>query len=256
MYQLLPAPSVASVWNTRGGAMSRVSPYDPAVAATLGLDPVNLQKAVDVHGILAKGNRPPNVEYVYLAGSNKDTILRIDLSGARPTPRTGKRAGDGTVPLWSAVDPGVVHHIAPGPHDSIFRTDQIRELIYRALGARLPATPFSSGDGKPLIALLPGQVVYAQGAPIELMIVPRQPVKTLSGSLVVDYNEGSSGAPFMAFSRLPLSYDGVEAEQLNVRLEPPGKAGFYRATFEGSHATAEDGAAMFGVSDADGGSRG
>jgi phospholipase A1 len=256
LYQLLPAPGIAAVWNAKGGAVAKLDLYDKAVAKTLGLNIVNLAKTLAVHKILAKNNHPNHVEYIYLAGSGNDTWLRVDLSGTRPDARMGKDAGDGTVPLWSAVNPACVHHVAPAVHESVFRNEQIRMLIYRSLGARPPAIAFASARGKPLLSIFAAQTIYSLRTPIELMIVPVNPAKRVSGDLVVEYSDGTDDPKFEPFARQPLVYDGVEVEQLNVRLEPPPRSGFYKVTFDGSHDTAPDGAAMFGISEVGGGAGG
>jgi phospholipase A1 len=255
LYQLLPAPGIAAVWDVKGGAMAKLDFYDKAVAKTLGLRTDNVAKASATHKILARNNRPNHVEYVYLAGSGNDTWLRVDLSGIRPDARMGKDAGDGTVPIWSAINPTLVHHAAPAVHESVFRNEQIRMLIYRSLGARPPAIAFASARGKPLLSIFSAHTMYSLLAPIDLMIVPVNPAKRIAGDLVVEYSAGIDGN-FEPFAKQPLVYDGVEVEQLNVRLEPPPRSGFYKVTFDGSHDTAPDGSAMFGVSEAGGGAGG
>lgn len=254
-YQLLPAPGMASLWDARRDAMLLADLYDEEVAKGLGLDLVNLKKALELHGILAKGNRPAHVQYCYLAGSGAETALRVEISGKRPTVRTGKAAGDGTVPLWSAIDPRIVNHIAPGPHNSIFRTEQIRQIVYRSLGARLPALPFQKG-GKPLLSIFSADTVYAPSAHVELLVIPKQPFVSLRGELVVEFSEAVNGDEFIPFANYPVTYDGVEVEQLSVRLAPLRKAGFYRVSFVGSHSIASEGAAIFGVSEVGGGVNG
>jgi hypothetical protein len=256
LYQLLPAPGIAAVWDTKGAAVTQLDLYDPNVAIALGLDGVNLKKASDTYAILIKNNRPKHVKYIYLAGSGSDTWLRVDLSGHRPDARKGKEAGDGTVPLWSAIDPQSAHHVAPAVHDAVFKNEQIRMLIYRFLGARPPAIAFASTGGKPLVSIFPAQTIYALNAAVELMMTPTITATRLEGDLFIEHSEGGDKPIFMPFARQPLKYDGIKIERLSLRLDPPGKSGFFKVTFEGSHETATDGAAMFGVSEAGGGSGG
>ena len=257
LYQLLPAPGIAAVWNVRGGAIGELDLYDSEVAGALGLDEGNLARARAVHEALGRGTRPTHVEYVYLAGSGSDTWLRVDLSGVRASGRMGKEAGDGTVPLWSAVDPKSIHHAAPGAHDRVFRNPQIRALIFRALGANPPGVPFASITGKPLLSLFASQTIYAPTAQIDLTLVPAAPARPVAGELVIEHSDGSTSPPlFRPISRTSLSYAGAEAEQLKVRLGPLPRSGFYRVTFDGTHDTAPDGAALLGVSDAGGGAGG
>ncbi len=252
LYQLLPAPGLAVVLNTKGDQLKELDLYAAAVSKRLGLNTTNLNKAAAVHKILSKNKRPSHVEYIYLAGSGNDTWVRVDLKGAQALPRKGKEVGDGTVPLWSAVSPVRVHHAAPAAHEDVFRSEQIRTLMYFSLGARPAAAAFMSEGQKPLVTIFPTHPIYGLGKPVDLMLAPVMPTHSIQGELVVEFNDGEGAVAFQPLARQPLSYNGVQIEQLRVRLNSLPTVGFYRVRFEGSHDMSLNGAAMFGVSDAGG----
>jgi hypothetical protein len=255
LYQLLPAPGIAAVLDGRANRMAELDFYDPAVAARLGLSKDNLATAEATHKVLARNRRPSHVEYVYLAGSGNDTWLRVDVFGAEARPRKGQGSGDGTVPLWSAVEPSRVHHAAPAAHDKVFENEQLRTLLYFTLGARPAATAFMSAGQKPLVNIVPAHSVYQLGKPIDLMLVPAVPARTLDGHLTIAFNALNQGeVAFVPFQRQKLAYQGDAIERLSIRLDPLPVPGFYRIGFEGSHDVNRRGAAMFGVSDTGGAS--
>lgn len=255
LYQLLPAPGMAAVLDGTANRMTELDLYDPAVAARLGLAVGNLRKAKATHRILASNRRPEHVEYVYLAGSGNDTWLRVDLIGNDRKARKGKEAGDGTVPLWSAIDPSRVHHAAPAAHDSVFRNEQLRTMLYFSLGARPAAAAFVSAGQKPLLSIFPTHLVYMAGMPVDLTVVPAMPAPGIDGSLVIEHADVErDAAVFAPYQRLALRYQGAPIERLSVRVGPMTRPGFYRVRFEGSHDLPAGGAAMFGVSDLGGAS--
>lgn len=252
LYQLLPAPGVAALVEAKGNHLTELNLYAEKTAEELGLSWENLGKAAAIHDVLSRNRRPSSVEYVYLAGAGNDTWVRTDRVGAQPIPRKGKETGDGTVPLWSAINSAYIHHAAPAAHDKVFLNEQIRTLLYFSLDARPAATAFLSAAQKPLLSIFPIHPVYARGKPIDIMLVPVRPTRDISGELIVEFSDGDRNPAFQPFIRLPLAYAGAPVEQLKIRLDPPSKIGFYRVSFCGSHDLAATGAAIFVVSDVGG----
>jgi phospholipase A1 len=228
--------------------MNALDIYDRATATGLGLHATNLKVAKDTHAILARNKKPTHVKYVYLAGTSEDTWIRVNTSVGAPRPVAGKDAGDGTVPLWSAVEPTRLHHVAPGVHAEIFRHEQIRAVMYRAVGARMPGVSFVSAAGKPLIMLQTGELVYASGASVDVMLIPSNAFAEINGELVVEFSNDPMSAPFAPFQRTPLIYKGPEVDQIKVRLQRLNRNGFYRVSFEGTHEVDAGGQAIFAIS--------
>jgi hypothetical protein len=246
---LLPAPGIAAVCAASADGLTPLDLWDPAIARRLGLPPENLGAALAVHRRLAAGRTPPQVATLDLAGSGTDGWARVDLVGDRPIPRLGRGIGDGSVPLWSAVEPHRPHHAAPAPHDKVFLNDEIRALLRRALGAAPIARPFGA-VATPRLAILPTRPVFAAGRPIELLLVPSPPARPIDGTLVLCRAAPATPDRPKPLLRLPVAAAGG-ADPLLLRLDPPAEAGFYRVGFEGSHAVADEGAGRFVVAAGD-----
>lgn len=245
LYQLLPAPGVAAIWDG-SGVVTAHDPYDPAVAARLGLAPGNLARAAAMHATLARGRLPAHVPWLDLAGSGADTWTRLDLVGTAAIPHAGRESGDGTVPLWSAIDPRHRHHAAPATHEAVFRNAEIRGLLFRALGAAPPGTAFAD-DGRPAMAIFPTRPVSTLGRPVELLLVPDAATRRIDGELAIAGTTDPAATDFAPLARRPLTRSGDEITELRVRLPSFNRPGFYRVGFTGSHAVPPEAEAAFAV---------
>ncbi|MCZ7447281.1 hypothetical protein O8B93_06735 [Agrobacterium rhizogenes] len=248
LYQLLPQPGIVAAWRDRGSSMVALDIYDRTTAAALDLNATNLKVAKDTHAILARNKKPAHVTYVYLAGTSEDTWIRVNTSVGQPRPVAGKDAGDGTVPLWSAVEPTQLHHVAPGVHAEIFKHEQIRALIYRSLGARIPSTNFVSAADKPLLMMQTGELAYAKSSSVDVMVIPSNGLTEISGDLVIEFTYDPIAAGFAPFQRIPLSYKGPQIDQIKVRLPNLTRVGFYRIGFDGTHEVGKNEHAIFAIS--------
>jgi pimeloyl-ACP methyl ester carboxylesterase len=255
LYQLFPAPGSITVWNDKATAFDGLNLYDSEVSNSLKLSAVNLRRAKALHTVLSKGKAPQGVRYVFLAGTGEDTWLRINITAGGTEGRQGKNTGDGTVPLWSAVDPSFPNHAAPGAHDSMFTNAQVRSLLYKALGARLSGVAFASIAGKPLVSLHVGQQVYRQDALIDVTLAPATPTRTLDGNVVVEFSDSLTATNFRPLAKTALRYQGPETDSIKVRFNNFSSPGVYRIGFDGSHEVASDDRVVFAVSE-DGGSAG
>jgi hypothetical protein len=247
LYQLFPAPGIAAVWDASHDAMRELDLYEPSVAVRIGLAAANCAPAEALHVVLGANRRPAAVEYVDLAGAGRDTWLRLELRGSRKLGIKGEAAGDGTVPLWSAVEPGRPHHAAPADHASVFRNEEIRALLFRALGARMAGTAFSVG-GLPAIQVSTPERVHALGSAIDASLTPVVATTVLRGELLLDYSERLDAPAFRPLQAFPVVAEGLPLRSLTTRLAPPGQPGLYRLGFRGSHAVRPGEEAAFVVS--------
>lgn len=230
---LLPPPGEATLWSAGDDPPAPLDLWDPAVARRLGLEPTNLDAARAVHRRLAAGRPPAHVATLDLAGSGGDGWARIDLVGDRPIPRLGRGIGDGSVPLWSAVEPHRPHHAAPAPHESVFRNDEIRALLRRALGAAPVARPFGAIE-TPRLTILPARPVFPAGAPVELLLVPSRSGPPIEGDLILRRTALQAADRPIPLHRRPIAATG-DGEPLRLRLDPPAEAGAYTVDVDGSH---------------------
>ncbi|KQP42580.1 hypothetical protein ASF49_01665 [Methylobacterium sp. Leaf104] len=247
LYQLFPPPGENVVWDVRAGRVDPVDIYAPEISERFGLCAANMTCAKDAHAILVRQAKPEHVRYLYLAGSGLDTCLRVDAVGEHRSRISGGDAGDGTVPLWSAVRGDVRHHVAPGEHSEIFRNTEIRDLMYRALGARMPYTPFSTKDGKPLLRVVPARASFSPGEDIELMLVLDQRSARVDGDLAIEFTPDITAQPFSRSGTQHLTWNGARTSGLMFLLDPGSAPGHYRISFSGTHETTGDGMAVFAV---------
>lgn len=252
LYQLLPHRQMAAVWEARGHDTEVADLFEASVVERLGLDPDNIQAAHEFHRNLNEGRRPEGVDYLFLAGSGHDTWSRVELRGNGIRPVKSGESGDGTVPLWSAIEPMSTHHAAPGVHQFVAQNPEIRLLMHRTLGVNLPGEPWNAEDGKPRLQTFCPEPIYEHGGTVVVQLQPLNPARSVRGTIELDYTEDPTTEDFDGVLQMPLTYDGEELEQLKVRIRPP-KPGFYRVRFTGSHTCSSEDAAMFGVSELDAG---
>jgi hypothetical protein len=232
-YQLLPAPGEAASWNIKaGGTLDVLDIYDSAVATALGLDPTLIARTTWVHETLAKGAPPMHVRYFYFAGTGHKTATRVNVATGSKIVTRSEDAGDGTVPMWSALPASGQKQLVMGEHSSFFTETMFKAVFFRLFGKEFPTPPVGL-DGTPAGALSIQSLTVRKDEEIELLIAPRAPVSAVDGRVVIESSEGP-GKPFAAFGESSeVSYSGPPVPSLKLRLPAVGKPGFYRVTFIG-----------------------
>jgi hypothetical protein len=252
-YQLLPPPGEAPCWDvTANGRLAALDPYEPAVAARLGLDPVLLARAAWVHDTLRRGQRPAGVRYMQFAGGGHPTATRINVGTTDRRVTVSPDAGDGTVPLWSALPNAGQKQVVPGNHTDFFTHDAFKAVFYRLFGKSFALPPLSAA---PVMALSVPDVVLLAARAIDLLLVPSMPVGRIAGRIVLSRTDDPD-QPWQPFGEpVPVTYEGPPVASLAVRLAAVGRRGFYRIAFEGVPSVANP--AMFAaVAETDGGGGG
>src|SRR5262249_34348627 len=144
-YQLLPAPEEAACWDQTGKSLEVADIYDATVASGLSLDPQLLSRARFVHDTLRAGAPPQHVRYFYFAGTGHETLTRVnvirDSSGKYPADKMvvtrTEGAGDGTVPMWSALPRAAQKQVVVNEHSHVFTGLPFQRFFYRLLGGDL-----------------------------------------------------------------------------------------------------------------------
>lgn len=246
-YQLLPAPGENACWDIKTG--SRLRPldiYDPGVAVPLGLDPVLVDRARWVHETLRAGTPPAHVRYFYFAGTGHETATRVNVGSSQKVVTRQQDAGDGTVPMWSALPRSGQKQLVVGEHSKFFTETAFKAVFYRLFGAAYSAPPTSlTAAGGTLsvqrITLLKTEVV-------ELLLIPGAPAVTIEGNVILE-RTGNGAANFApAGAQIPVSYSGPPTPSLRLHIGPIVQAGAYRIRFEGTPVVTEP--VMFAVTDA------
>lgn len=127
-----------------------VEPFSDVMREMFGLDATNLGYAAGFWQDLKRGAKPPWVAYHQVASSAHRTMVGHRLCGEELMPLYRANAGDGTVPLVSALQLGSTHGYAWKRHDALFLDRGFRGMLYRVLGAPAGVRPQSMVDAVPV----------------------------------------------------------------------------------------------------------
>jgi len=239
-YQLLPAPDEAACWKADDPAVGFVDIYEAGEAARLGLDSNLLARARVVHDSLAKGEVPAQVRYFYFAGTGHETVTRVNVSeldGTYPADlmvitRT-EDAGDGTVPLWSALPRAVQKQIVVDEHTKVFRGTPFKRVFYRLLGGNLGSPlEFREEEGERLRLSIPTPVIEG-GSEFELVLVSSNPQPRIEGSLKLGRLSIGGERIGQASEIGRISYHGPPVSRLRVVVSPIEEPALYELEFAG-----------------------
>ncbi|MFG1201785.1 hypothetical protein V5F29_05275 [Xanthobacter aminoxidans] len=238
-YQLLPAPGEVACWNIKEGQrLEEIDIYDPVAGGRIGLDPQLTARAAWVHQTLANGKQPAHIRYFYFAGTGHKTATRVNVATKEMVVTRSEDAGDGTVPLWSALPVSAQKQLVVGEHASFFTDTNFKAVFYRLFGKPFPKPPIGAA-GAPGTAALSVQALTIRATDeIELMIAPAAPVDKVACEVVLERTDRPGGdfAPFGA--PVSVSYLGPPIPLLKLRLKPVGTPGFYRISLHGSSVSA------------------
>lgn len=248
-YQLLPAPGEDACWDQSDPTLRPLDIHDPAQAARLGLDPQLLARARWVHETLAKAPPPPGCRYFYFAGTGHQTATRVNVArapdGSLPTGRMivtrTLDAGDGTVPLWSALPGPGQKQTVVNEHASVFTGAPFMAVFNRLLGGQGgPAVEAAAVEAaaRGEIALSLDTPVQEQGMDIELVLAPAAPMgRCIAAVMAQPIDE--TGRPLGEATTLEMiSYAGAPIDRLRVLLPGIEEPGHYRLSLAGAGLTA------------------
>jgi Lecithin:cholesterol acyltransferase len=232
-YQLLPAPREAACWDIKAGStLGELDIYDAATATNLGLDPTLVARAAWVHKTLTDGSVPGHIRYFYFAGSGHKTATRINVATNSKQVTRSEDAGDGTVPLWSALPKSAQKQLVVGEHASFFKEATFKAVFFRLFGKSFPTPPVAVA-GTVAATISVQSLSIRKKDEIELVIAPLKPVESVAGKVVLERSEGP-GKPFAKFGPMAkVSYSGPPIPVLKLRLPATDKPGFYQVRFIG-----------------------
>lgn len=246
-YQLLPAPGEHACWDIRsGGKLEPLDIYDPAVAAPLGLDPVLVDRARWVHDTLRAGTPPDHVRYFYFAGTGHETATRVNVGSSQKVVTRQQDAGDGTVPMWSALPGTGQKQLVVGEHSKFFTETAFKAVFYRLFGAAFSAPPTSLTAAGATLSVQ--RITLLRTEVVELLIIPGAPAATIQGNVILERTDNGEAGFVGAGAPVPVSYSGPPTPSLRLHIGPIAEAGAYRIRFEGTPIATEP--VMFAVTDA------
>jgi pimeloyl-ACP methyl ester carboxylesterase len=237
-YQLLPAPAEAACWDIKpNSTLGQLDIYDPAVAQSLGLDPNLVERAAWVHRTLAKGGAPTHIRYFYFAGTGHKTATRLNVGTDSTQVTRSEDAGDGTVPLWSALPKSGQKQLVVGEHASFFTETTFKAVFFRLFGKNFPTPPV--GLAGPPATLSVQSITIRKEDEIELVIAPPAPLGAVKGKVVIERTDDPA-KPFAAFGKdADVSYAGPPVPILKLRLPATNTPGHYRVNFVGEPSAAK-----------------
>jgi phospholipase A1 len=246
-YQLLPAPGEAACWDIKaGGTLGELDIYNPATAGGLGINPALVARATWLHSTLAKGKAPAHIRYFYFAGTGHKTATRINVSSNTKQVTRSEDAGDGTVPLWSALPRSAQKQLVVGEHASFFTETTFKAVFFRLFGKSFPTPPLGV-DGAVPATLSVQSLTIRKKDEVELVIAPLKPVDSVAGKVVLKRTDGPD-KPFVAFGKaMKVSYAGPPIPMLKLHLPATNEPGFYQAHFVGKPSALRP--AQFAVTD-------
>lgn len=249
-YQLLPAPGEDACWDVRiGKDLDAFDIYDPKVARDLGLNPDLVARAAWVHKTLAKGKAPEHIRYFYFAATGHKTPTRVNVSSEVSQITRSEDAGDGTVPLWSALPKSGQKQLVVGSHTDFFSASAFKAVFYRLFGKDYPLPPLAA-TAEGAVSLSVQAVGIAKTDAIDLLIAPAPnagPIERIAAEVVIERTDGPPDK-FLPFGKpVKITYAGPPLPMLKVRLPPTKKAGFYRITLKGTPAASKP--AQFAVAE-------
>jgi pimeloyl-ACP methyl ester carboxylesterase len=227
VYQLLPPPGEPFAWNLASNAdLNRVDIYDVALAAKLGLNAQNLQAARDFWSKL--GSPPAGVRYFYFAGTREETVTAatyLDFGNSfRLEAELRPDGGDGTVPIWSAMQTGIQSAVVGAPHGTIYKDNDLRNKLGRLLGR-----PGVLAMAPSQFQLTAREEVVPAGSTVHLTLA--YPAGTTSIAAHLRFAElDGQGRPLsggIATASVPVNYSGLPLDHLSIQIPAPDFGGVY-----------------------------
>lgn len=233
-YQLLPAPGEAACWNIEQAAdLAPLDYYDPAVANKLGMKPGLVARAQALHDALGAGAPPPGVRYFYFSGAGHKTVTRVNVTSLKREMVTTPDAGDGTVPMWSALPHPVQKQVVINEHANVFRGTPFKRVFYRLFGADA-GVPLEAAEEGAMMSISLQRQVFPQGMPINMVLSAETPMRQLEGQIVFDRITDADAMEQPAVASVPVRYEGPELPSMALTLDLMLDPGFYQVRFEGN----------------------
>jgi pimeloyl-ACP methyl ester carboxylesterase len=250
LYELFPPAGEPFVRRpTAESNLGSIPIYSQQEAGALGLDWTNLHAASSFHQTLSLAKKPEYMRYFCFAGTQEKTVASVQaaddggkylVSGLKR-----KEGGDGTVPIWSAILPGIERELTGGEHGTIFTDRILRQVLSTLLGHQ--GVLATSGS---FVQVTVSQQVYSPDDPINLTIEFPRSTRHIHGALKVEHaNPVASGEPSFRAIVSPeiMTYTGPTLDHLVIEMAPLNDPGLYRAMFEPDDRNIARGATEFFV---------
>jgi len=245
-YQLLPAPGEDACWDTSANAdMKPLDYYDPQIASALGMKPDLVARARALHEALRAGSVPAHARYFYFSGAGHKTVTRVNIHGQQRDVVSTVDAGDGTVPMWSALPHPVQKQVVVNEHANVFRGLAFKRVFFRLLGGdagqpreTLEALEAEAAASNQLQISLQ-KPVFGGDEPIEVVIASETPIADLEGRFVFNRLTDNDRVEKEGVAVQDLRYVGPGIHSLAMTLKLELRPGFYELHFDGDRPITE-----------------
>lgn len=217
---------------TRGRLPRALDRFGAEYVATLDLQQPNIEAGNEFWSHLDLERRPEDVEYFFVGGAAHSTTTSCQSNTATFSKVVAESAGDGTVPVTSAVVRQVPHIYSRKAHVKVFEDRSVREALYDFLDAPTGVYPQAAND-QPVaeagvVGLSVGQSDYLVGEPIEIVVSYATPINQPRDTFGLERLHESAPAEFVDSVAISLDAPGVSHFVVTIRPELP--PGVYRLT--------------------------
>lgn len=201
----------------RGQLPKLLDRFAPTFQTLLRLEKPNIDAANDFWSYLDLERRPNHVEYLMIGGAAHSTVTGCVTNDATVDRARAENAGDGTVPIGSAIVPHLPHLFSRKEHTKIFEDRTAREALYVFLDAPAGVRPQAAETAEPVgqpgvIGLSVNQTAYSRGEPIEIV-----------GSYATPINQSEES---FWLERIHESGGSEQVQVFNVALDAPSISNF------------------------------
>ena len=232
-----PGDSALTTTSASAGSLPRVSdPFADEIAKKLKLNPDVIASSRSFWEKLDASARPAGVEYFCFASSAHKTSIRNEIrpGNIAPDPVERKDSGDGTVPIFSALLPGVPHAFSRKEHGAVFEDRELRTYLYRMLdvpGAVLP----QSADGNvevgaaDAVGISLNKETYLVGEDIEIALSYTGQVSVTTESFsIIEYDKETGEPPAEPNPiQFDMSFNNAVVKELSFTIDVDLKPGIY-----------------------------
>ena len=256
-YQLLPAPHEDACWDQADVYLKPLDIYDDSTATKLGLKPELVAKAKAVHDTLSNGSPPNGVRYFYFAATGHETVTRVNVVGTGKNTyeremmnmTTTRDAGDGTVPMWSALPRSKQKQVVVNEHTGVFRGSPFKKVFFRLFGDMSGGEALEAFEDENRLVLSLSKLVYKQGENISVTAYvderprdepepPDRGMLTGTFQLVEIDEKGEAVGPAKDVAKI--SYKSADAPYVTIQIGPVKTSGYYRLSFKGNETPQEE----------------
>lgn len=212
-----------------------VNPFDSKIVARYQLQKSNIDSALRFWSKLNLAKRPKRVAYFSFVGSAHTTLTRLEWTGSELLERESNDSGDGTVPISSALNGSIPHSFSQKKHSTIFADRNLRDELFKMLGAPSGVTPHSltgrtEADSANAMGMSTDREDYRTVDNMEIVVSFREPQISprCHFQLVRIDPESESGEPIDEVGdAINVNFDGLELQNFKFNLAMDLSPGVY-----------------------------